>query len=59
MIPAAWTITSGIASMSAHVTVTDEALADRGVGEILDDLGACVAEHFDVRHATFQVEPLT
>ncbi|MCW2795485.1 cation diffusion facilitator family transporter [Nocardioides sp.] len=53
----AWTITSGIPSLSAHVTVTDEALAERGVGAILDDLGRCVAEHFDVRHATFQVEP--
>jgi len=55
----AWTITSGIPSMSAHVTVTDGALSDRGVGAILDDLCACVAEHFDVRHATFQVEPLS
>jgi cobalt-zinc-cadmium efflux system protein len=55
----AWTITSGIPSLSAHVTVTDEALADRGVGAILDDLGACVSEHFEVRHATFQVEPLS
>ncbi len=53
----AWTITSGIASLSAHVTVTDEALAERGVGEILDELCACVSDHFDVRHATFQVEP--
>ena len=55
----AWTITSGIPSLSAHVTVTDEALAERGVGAILDDLCACVAEHFGVRHATFQVEPLS
>ncbi|WP_134768119.1 cation diffusion facilitator family transporter [Nocardioides sp. 1609] len=55
----AWTITSGIPSLSAHVTVTDEALAARGVGAILDELGACVAEHFDVRHATFQVEPVS
>jgi cobalt-zinc-cadmium efflux system protein len=55
----AWTITSGIPSLSAHVTVTDEALAGRGVGPILDDLCQCVAEHFDVRHATFQVEPLS
>lgn len=53
----AWTITSGIASLSAHVTVTDEALAERGVGEILDELCACVGDHFDIRHATFQVEP--
>lgn len=55
----AWTITSGIPSLSAHVTVTDDALADRGVGAILDELCACVAEHFDVRHATFQVEPVS
>ena len=55
----AWTITSGIASLSAHVTVTDDALAERGVGAILDELCACVAEHFDVRHATFQVEPVS
>jgi cobalt-zinc-cadmium efflux system protein len=55
----AWTITSGIPSLSAHVTVTDEALAERGVGPILDDLGQCVADHFEVRHATFQVEPLS
>lgn len=53
----AWTITSGMPSLSAHVTVTDAALAERGVGAILDELCVCVAEHFDVRHATFQVEP--
>ena len=48
----AWTITSGIPSLSAHVTVTDEALAEHGVGGILDRLCECVASHFDVRHAT-------
>ena len=53
----AWTITSGLPSLSAHVTVTDEALAARGVGAVLDDLCHCVAEHFGVQHATFQVEP--
>ena len=55
----AWTITSGIPSLSAHVTVTDECLAERGVGATLDELCRCVAEHFDVRHATFQVEPVS
>ena len=53
----AWTITSGMPSLSAHVTVTDEALGELGVGAILDRLCHCTAEHFDVRHATFQVEP--
>ena len=55
----AWTITSGIPSLSAHVTVTDACLAERGVGATLDELCACVAEHFDIHHATFQVEPVT
>ena len=53
----AWTITSGLSSMSAHVTVHDEALATRGIGALLDELSECVAQHFEVRHATFQVEP--
>lgn len=55
----AWTITSGIPSLSAHVTVTDACLEQRGVGATLDELSECVAEHFDVHHATFQVEPLS
>jgi cobalt-zinc-cadmium efflux system protein len=55
----AWTITSGIPSLSAHVTVTDACLAERGVGATLDELCACVGEHFDIHHATFQVEPVT
>ena len=53
----AWTITSGMPALSAHVTVTDTALADRGVGEILDELSSCVASHFGIDHATFQLEP--
>jgi cobalt-zinc-cadmium efflux system protein len=55
----AWTITSGMPSLSAHVTVTEEALAAHGVGGLLDQLAQCSAEHFDVRHSTFQVEPVT
>ena len=55
----AWTITSGIPSLSAHVTVTDACLAQRGVGATLDELSRCVADHFDVHHATFQVEPVS
>jgi cobalt-zinc-cadmium efflux system protein len=53
----AWTITSGMPALSAHVTVTEVSLAARGVGPILDDLTGCVAEHFGIDHATFQVEP--
>src|SRR6478609_5662762 len=53
----AWSITSGMPALSAHVTVTEEALRTRGVGRILDELGECVATHFGIDHATFQVEP--
>ncbi|HEY0903923.1 MAG TPA: cation diffusion facilitator family transporter [Marmoricola sp.] len=53
----AWTITSGMPALSVHVTVTEESLAGRGVGRILDDLSGCVSAHFGIDHATFQVEP--
>jgi cobalt-zinc-cadmium efflux system protein len=49
----AWTITSGVNVLSAHVVVTDEALA----GPVLDQLGGCLADHFDIEHSTFQIEP--
>lgn len=53
----AWTVTSGVPVLSAHVVVTDAALADGGGGRILDQLAACLAGHFDVEHCTFQLEP--
>ena len=55
----AWTITSGMPSLSAHVVVAPEVLESSGVGGILDRLCECAAEHFDVRHSTFQIEPVT
>jgi cobalt-zinc-cadmium efflux system protein len=55
----AWTITSGMPALSAHVTVTDDALAARGVGAILDELCACTTARFGIDHATFQIEPET
>lgn len=53
----AWTITSGMPSLSAHVTVSDACLEQRGVGSLLDEFSACVGSHFNVDHVTFQVEP--
>jgi cation diffusion facilitator family transporter len=52
----AWTITSGLPVLSAHVVVSDEALADGHGGRVLDALGACLGDHFDVEHCTFQLE---
>ena len=53
----AWTITSGMPVLSAHVTVTDSCLVTRGVGSLLDEFSHCVASHFEVDHVTFQIEP--
>jgi cobalt-zinc-cadmium efflux system protein len=53
----AWTITSGMPSLSAHVTVTDACLQQRGVGAVLDELALCARQDFGIEHATFQVEP--
>jgi cation diffusion facilitator family transporter len=52
----AWTITSGLPVLSAHVVVTDEALAAGHGGRVLDALCSCLGEHFDVAHCTFQLE---
>jgi cobalt-zinc-cadmium efflux system protein len=52
----AWTITSGLPVLSAHVVVTEEALAAGHGGRVLDALCACLGEHFDVEHCTFQLE---
>lgn len=52
----AWTITSGLPVLSAHVVVDEQHLADQG--RTLDALGLCLAGHFDVEHCTFQLEPV-
>ena len=52
-----WTITSGLPSLSVHVTVEDDTLETVGVGAMLDRFCECVSAHFEVDHATFQVEP--
>ena len=52
----AWTITSGMPVLSAHVVVTDEALDAGHGGRVLDALCACLVGHFDVEHCTFQLE---
>ena len=55
----AWTITSGLPVLSAHVVVSDEALAAGHGGRVLDALCACLGDHFDVEHCTFQLEAAT
>ncbi|MET0763620.1 MAG: cation diffusion facilitator family transporter [Blastococcus sp.] len=52
----AWTITSGLPVLSAHVVITEEALEAGHGGRVLDALCACLGDHFDVEHCTFQLE---
>ena len=41
----------------AHVVVDAELFASGDTGALLERLGACLSEHFDVAHSTFQLEP--
>jgi cobalt-zinc-cadmium efflux system protein len=53
----AWTITSGLPVLSAHVVVDPAVLADGRSAAMLDALQACLQGHFDVGHSTIQLEP--
>jgi cobalt-zinc-cadmium efflux system protein len=53
----AWTVTSGQTTLSAHVVVEDHCFDSGHTPAILDALQQCLTEHFDVEHATFQLEP--
>ncbi|BAJ76125.1 Co/Zn/Cd efflux system component [Microbacterium testaceum StLB037] len=52
-----WQLTRGAPVFSAHVIVEDEALIDGRAARILESLQGCLADHFDVEHSTFQLEP--
>ncbi len=52
-----WNITSGAPVFTAHVVV-EPGVFERGeTHAMLDTLGGCLADHFDVAHSTFQLEP--
>ena len=48
----AWTITSGMNVVSAHVVLAEDAQS----GDILAHLATCLSQDFDVQHSTFQLE---
>ena len=48
----AWTITSGLNVVSAHVVLTPTGQP----GDVLDELGRCLTDDFDINHSTFQLE---
>jgi cobalt-zinc-cadmium efflux system protein len=51
-----WQLTRGAPVFTAHVVVDDDVLQS-GSGALLESLQGCLAEHFDVDHSTFQLEP--
>ncbi|GHD24089.1 cation diffusion facilitator family transporter [Streptomyces galbus] len=53
----AWTITSGMPVLSAHVVVRSDVLSAIGHEKLLHELQGCLGDHFDVEHCTFQLEP--
>jgi cobalt-zinc-cadmium efflux system protein len=48
----AWTITSGMNVVSAHVIINREA----SQATVLDHLCECLSSQFDIEHSTFQIE---
>lgn len=54
-------VATGLPILSAHVVVEESCFFDGHAPRMLDELQACVAEHFDisVEHSTFQIEPAT
>jgi cobalt-zinc-cadmium efflux system protein len=52
----AWTVTSGLPALSAHIVVDDTCFSDGHAPQLLDQLQACLTGHFDIEHSTFQLE---
>lgn len=48
----AWTITSGVNVVSAHVVIAPDAQAPA----VLEALSRCLSDDFDIEHSTFQLE---
>ncbi|GAA1738813.1 MULTISPECIES: cation diffusion facilitator family transporter [Microbacterium] len=52
------TVATGLPTLTAHVVVEDTCFTDGHAAEVLREVKACVAEHFEVSvpHSTFQIE---
>ncbi|MFE0105767.1 cation diffusion facilitator family transporter [Streptomyces sp. NPDC059009] len=53
----AWTVTSGMPVLTAHITVAADALRAEDYGKLLARLQDCLGDHFDIAHSTLQLEP--
>lgn len=54
----AWTLTSSLPILTAHIVVTDECISRGDIGRVLDHLQSCLSGHFDVAHSTLQLEAI-
>lgn len=52
-----WQLTRGAPVFTAHVSVDPAAFASGRSATLLADMQECLADHFDVEHSTFQLEP--
>jgi len=52
----AWTLSSELPVLSAHVVVADDCLTEGSAPRVLLHLQDCLIGHFDVEHSTFQLE---
>lgn len=53
----AYTVTSGLPVLTAHVVLDDECFRDGHAPQMLDAVQECLIGHFDVEHSTIQLEP--
>ena len=51
-----WALTSGVPVMSAHIVLDEDVAASGSGNRVLDELTEHVREHFNIEHATFQIE---
>jgi len=52
----AWTVTSDLPALSAHIVIDDSCFNDGHAPRLLDQLQSCLAGHFDIEHSTIQLE---
>lgn len=52
-----WQLTRGAPVFTAHVSIEPDLFTDGRSAQLLTEMQSCLADHFDVAHSTFQIEP--
>ncbi|WP_326833441.1 cation diffusion facilitator family transporter [Cutibacterium porci] len=53
----AWTVSSDLPAVSAHIVVEDTCFSDGHAPILLAQIQQCLSGHFDLEHSTLQLEP--